>query len=260
MSKSQAVVARVEEHVATLTLNRPDRLNVINSEMTTSLRDAIASLTTRDLRAVVLRAEGRAFCAGGDIAAMAESAADLPSFVDSLVGSFHECILALRALPCPVIASVQGAAAGGGFSLAMACDFIVAERSASFVVAYPKLATSSDGGLSFFLARRVGAARALSILLLSDRMSAEEAHVAGLIDVLADEGRLHEATLSLVHRLVSLPTTAVHSMRGLLTKPEEARLREQLAREKESFVRCAGESEFHARVMSFVRWNQESSS
>jgi 2-(1,2-epoxy-1,2-dihydrophenyl)acetyl-CoA isomerase len=165
MNGATSVLSTQQGAVVTLTLNRPDRMNALDSEMAIVLRDAIEAVgRNTSARVLVLRGEGRSFCAGGDVAAMHAHRDDLPDFIEKTITPFHECVLGLQGLRMPVIACAHGALAGGGFSLAMACDFVVAARSARFVVAYPKLGAPADGGLSFFMVHKLGSSRGLEHL------------------------------------------------------------------------------------------------
>jgi 2-(1,2-epoxy-1,2-dihydrophenyl)acetyl-CoA isomerase len=151
-----------------------------------------------------------------------------------------------------VIASVHNSAAGGGFSLALACDFVVATQSARFVIAYPKLATSTDGGLSFFLTRRLGTARALDILLLRDQIDASEAHALGLVNRLAADDALAEETQAVARRLAQLPPQSVREIKGLVAALGDAALREQLAAERVAFMRNAALPEMAQCLLAFL--------
>lgn len=253
---SQGPAVRLEigvEGVAVLTLDRPDQLNSINRELAVELSAALAEVHGAErIRVVVLRANGPSFCGGGDIGAMAEHLADLPQFIAELIDAFHVAIVALRRLPVPVIAAVQGAAAGGGFSLAMACDFVLAARSARFVVAYPKLGVSSDGGLSHHLGRRLGAGRALDALLLGDVLSAEEGHALGLVTRIVEDDQLDAASLALARKLAGLPAQAVREFKCLISEHDLDDLVRQLDRERAAFLRCTVADDVRARILAFV--------
>ncbi|MDB5999363.1 MAG: Enoyl-CoA hydratase/isomerase [Rhizobacter sp.] len=253
MNDGSAVVVSADEHVATITLNRPGSLNSLDYPMATALRDAIDEVAARKPRVVVLRGAGSAFCGGGDVAAMHAHRDDLPAFIDRMIDAFHASILALRRLRAPVIASVHGAVAGGGFSLALACDLVVAARDTRFVVAYPKLGASSDGGLSFYLTQRLGAARGLELLTVGGRIDPQQALALGLINQIADDGELAAHTLALVQSLLSLPTQSVSELKGLVAAQSIEALERHLDREKAAFIRCSRTPDFAARVAAFVQ-------
>lgn len=252
MSREPCV--RSEQHGAVVTLNRPDRLNALDSEMVGVLRDTIETIQKNaSARVIVLRGEGRSFCAGGDVAAMHAHRDDLPAFIEKTIDPFHACILGLQGLPMPVVACAQGALAGGGFSLAMACDFVVAARTARFVVAYPKLGAPADGGLSFFLVQRLGSARGLDALTTGGQFSAEQALQLGLINRLADDDRLQQATDQWVGDMLALPEQSLRELKGLVAAQSAVALEAHLQREKAAFLRCAVTPDFAARVTAFAQ-------
>lgn len=139
----------------------------------------------------------------------------------------------------------------------MACDLVVASNTARFVVGYAKLGTSSDGGLSFHLARRLGAARALEILLTRDSLTADEARQLGLVQTIAEPASLQDATLALARKVIDVPVAAVREMKSLVGMVAEDNLERHLEQEKQAFLRCASTKEFSERVAQFIA-NSES--
>lgn len=240
--------------VVTLTLNRPDRLNALDPEMAGVLRGAIEDVAKNSsARVVVLRGEGKAFCAGGDVGAMQAHRDDLPAFIEKTITPFHACILGLQRLPMPVIACAHGALAGGGFSLAMACDFVVTAHSARFVVAYPKLGAPADGGLSFFLVQRLGAARGLEALTTGGQFDAESALRLGLVNRVVDDERLTQETDQWVAEMLALSVQSLRELKSLVAAQSNAALEAHLEREKAAFLRCAATPDFAARVAAFAQ-------
>jgi len=253
MSGEASVLSSQLGAVVTLTLNRPDRLNALDSEMAHTLRVAIEAVRGNvSARVVVLRGAGRSFCAGGDVAAMHAHRDDLRTFIEETIDPFHASVLGLQRLPMPVIACVHGALAGGGFSLAMACDFVVATRSARFVVAYPKLGAPADGGLSFFMVRRLGAARGLEALTTGGQFTAEQAFQLGLVNRLAEDDRLPQATEHWVAEMLALPPQALAELKGLVAAQSADSLEAQLDREKAAFLRCAATPDFAMRIAAYA--------
>lgn len=252
MSVEPSVISSQEGAVLTLTLNRPDRLNALDSEMAGVLRDAISAIKNNaSARIVVLRGEGRSFCAGGDVAAMHAHRDDLPAFIDKTIDPFHACVLGLQRLPMPVIACAHGSLAGGGFSLAMACDFVVAARSARFVVAYSKLGAPADGGLSFFLVQRLGSARGFEALTTGGQITAEHALQMGLVNRVVDAERLQLETHQCVADMLALPEQSLRELKALVTAQSATALEAHLDREKAAFLRCAATQDFAMRVAAF---------
>ena len=247
---------RSEQHgaVEPLALNRPDRLKALDSEMASVLLQAINAIEKNtSARVVVLRGEGRSFCSGGDVAAMHAHKDELPTFIENTINPFHACILGLKRLSKPVVACAHGALAGGGFSLAMACDFVVAARTARFVVAYPKLGAPADGGLSFFLVQRLGSARGLEALTTGGQFSAEQALQLGLINRIADDELLQQTTDQWVSEMLVLPEQSLRELKGLVVSQSVITLEAHLQREKAAFLRCAATPDFAERVAAFAQ-------
>lgn len=241
------------EDIAVVTMVNEARANSIDKAFCDELLDVLRELEESSKhRAVILQATGRIFSAGGDLRQISDGLQRSDSSLESLIDALHATIVAMRRLPLPVIASVQGAAAGAGFSLAMACDLVVASRAARFVVGYAKLGTSSDGGLSFHLARRLGAARALEILLTRDSLSADEARQLGLVQSIAEPASLQEASLALARKVMDVPAAAVKEMKSLVGMAAEDKLERHLEEEKRAFLRCASTKAFSERVAQFI--------
>jgi 2-(1,2-epoxy-1,2-dihydrophenyl)acetyl-CoA isomerase len=170
----------IDGEVGTLTLDRPDAFNAMSPEMIFELMVAFAWLADRaPLRALIITGAGQAFCSGGDVSwfrkGVEDEALDLPSEVRRGAEALHTAIVDLRRIPYPVIAAINGPAAGAGFSLALACDFRIASENAFFAPAYGRIGASPDGGMTYFLPRVVGSARALEILLEDPNMPAAAA-------------------------------------------------------------------------------------
>lgn len=241
------------ENIALVTLQNDARANAIDKvfcdELLTVLDEIEAS---KRYRAVILQATGPIFSAGGDLNQILDSVRNSDDFLDSLIDALNATILAIRRLPIPVVASVRGAAAGAGFSLAMACDFIIASRAARFVAGYSKLGTSTDGGLSFHLSRRLGAARALDVLLTRDSLNAEDAAQLGLVQRVAEPDTLDETAVTFARKLTDIPPAALKETKALVEMAAENSLERQLDDERRAFLRCASTGEFLSRVEGFV--------
>jgi enoyl-CoA hydratase/carnithine racemase len=186
----------VEGQIGTLTLDRPDSLNAMNPELIGELPLAFSWLAdSASLRALVITGAGRAFCAGGDIKqwfkpGLDDPEFDLPADVRHVADVLHQGIVDLRRIPYPVIAAVNGPAAGAGFSLALACDLRIASSEASFVCAYGRIGAAPDGGMTYFLPRVIGPARALELMLDDPVVSAERAAQLGLVSEVVSAGEL----------------------------------------------------------------------
>lgn len=253
MNNDQSVRVDFEDGVATITLQRPGALNSLDYAAMESLRLAIGEvLAMPDAHAVVLRGEGRSFCGGGDVAAMHAHRNDAPAFIGRMIDSFHASILALNGATLPIIASVQGAVAGGGISLALACDLVLAARDTCFVTAYAQLGGSADGGLSFRLAQRLGAARAFELLTLHSTLDAQEALRLGLINAVVDAERADDEAQRWARQLAQMPRQTITEIKQLTAVQVREALTAHLAREKAAFVRCAATEDFAARVSAFT--------
>ena len=211
-----SVLVSVDAGVETITLNRPEKLNALNPEMHAQLRAALERATDdAQIRAVLLTGAGRGFCTGQDLAERDVSAGAAPIDLSVSLGShYNPLVRRLRALPKPIVCAVNGIAAGAGANLALACDIVIAARSASFVQAFARLGLVPDSGGTFFLPRLVGTARAAGLALLAEPLSAERAEQWGLIWKAVDDARLGDEALALARTLASGPTKGF----GLLKK------------------------------------------
>jgi 2-(1,2-epoxy-1,2-dihydrophenyl)acetyl-CoA isomerase len=212
------------EDIAFLTLNRPEAANAINLELAIALKSVAQQLAREGwARCVVVQAEGKLFSGGGDIAEMLQqqttgSADDYQKFFRSLVLGLHEAVSALRALGVPLVAAVDGTAAGGGMSLVLACDQVVATGRAKFVPAYVGIGLSTDGGMSWSLPRIVGPRKALQLICDNRPITAEEAHALGIVTVLAQSEGFDAAVIQKARSLAALPRRAFASIRGLVER------------------------------------------
>lgn len=190
--------------VRTITINRPDAMNAVDERVTSELQDALKQ-TERDrfIRCLVLTGAGRAFCAGQDLKSVQERTAEGQpiDFAETLRRRYNPIILKLRTVEIPVIASINGVAAGAGWSLALACDLRIASRAAKFVSAFTKIGLVPDSGMTLTLPRVVGLSKALEIAWLGDALSAEESHRLGLVNWLVEPEELASRTMELARRL-----------------------------------------------------------
>ena len=206
--------------VLSITLNRPDKLNAFNPEMHALLRGALEqALDDASVRAVLLTGAGRGFCAGQDLSERNLSPASAPIDLSVSLGSnYNPLVRRLRALPKPIVCAVNGVAAGAGANIALACDIVLAARSASFVQSFAKLGLVPDSGGTYFLPRLVGVARAMGLALLGDRISAEDAERWGLIWKALDDAHLLEEATATARTLAEGPTKGY----GLIKKAIQA--------------------------------------
>ena len=237
------ISAVAEQGVLAITFRRPDVLNSFHRPMARELRAALDAAAHDDaVRAVLLTGEGRAFCAGQDLEeAVPRGAAELPDVGDIVRDSFNPIIAAIRALEKPVVAGVNGIAAGAGANIALACDFVVAADSASFIQAFSKIGLIPDSGGTFFLPRLVGRARATALMMLGDRVTASQAHAWGMIHEVVPDAALGDVARALAVRLATMPTLALGLMKRALDASAANDVAAQLALEEE-LQRVAGRS------------------
>src|SRR5947207_1911205 len=211
-----SVLVSVEAGVQTITLNRPDKLNALNPEMHGLLRAAFERAGDEpDIRAVLLTGAGRGFCTGQDLAERDVRPGAPPIDLSVSLGShYNPLVRRMRALAKPIVCAVNGVAAGAGANLALACDLVIAARSASFVQAFSRLGLVPDSGGSFFLPRLVGTARAMGLALLAEPLTAERAEQWGLIWKVVDDARLADEAMVVARALANGPTKGY----GLLKK------------------------------------------
>lgn len=244
-----------EAGVLSLTLNRPDKLNAFNPEMHQLLRDALEE--ARDeaaVRAVLLTGSGRGFCAGQDLSERNVSADAAPIDLSVSLGSnYNPLVRRLRALPKPVVCAVNGVAAGAGANIALACDIVLAARSASFVQSFSRLGLVPDSGGTYFLPRLVGSARAMGLALLAERLPAEEAERWGLIWKAVDDARLMEEARDIARVLAAGPTKGYGLIKKALQASAGNSLDAQLDLERD-LQRDAGFSEdYREGVAAFMQ-------
>lgn len=230
----QHVVRRVEAGVLTVTLNRPEVLNSCNRRMAGELRDVFEGAASEDaVRAVLMTGTGRAFCAGQDLAEAAPPDGSAPPDFGEIVRGYNALILAIRRLEKPVIAAVNGVAAGAGANLALACDFVIAADNATFIQAFIKIGLVPDTSGTFFLPRLVGLARATSLAMLGGKLSAAQAKDWGMIHDVAPAASLMESAGNLARDLATQPTRALGFIKRALNESMTNGLEEQLKLEAE---------------------------
>ncbi|HMM55726.1 MAG TPA: 2-(1,2-epoxy-1,2-dihydrophenyl)acetyl-CoA isomerase PaaG [Candidatus Desulfobacillus sp.] len=248
-----SVLYEFRDGIARVTLNRPARLNSFSAEMHEALRAALARPTADGARVVVLSGAGRAFCSGQDLAErLVPPGAPPPDLGESIERHYKPLILALRALPMPVIAAVNGIAAGAGANLALACDIVLAARSASFIQAFSKLGLGPDCGGSHFLPRLVGSARAMGLLLTAEKLDAAQAEQWGLIWKCVDDERLEAETAALAARLAQGAPLAQAAIKRALQASAVNTLEQQLDLERDSQRALGRSADYREGVAAFM--------
>jgi 2-(1,2-epoxy-1,2-dihydrophenyl)acetyl-CoA isomerase len=235
--------------VLTITLNRPDVLNALDDAVHAGLAAALEQARDPAVRAVVLTGAGRGFCVGQDLQAFRGGARDV---AESLRTTYHPNVLAIRALPKPVIAAVNGAAAGAGLSLALACDARIAAESARFVPAFINIGLVPDSGGTWLVRRLLGSARAFEWLTTGRRLTAQEALQWGLVSEVVADTELAERAQEVAELFAAMPTQAVGETKRLLDAAETSTFEEQLELEATTQARLTRTFDFREGVAAFV--------
>jgi 2-(1,2-epoxy-1,2-dihydrophenyl)acetyl-CoA isomerase len=245
---SEAETSR-ESGVLTITLNRPDVLNAFNADLHRALGAALKEARADDVRAVVITGAGRGFCVGQDLTEFREAPGDIG---ERLRGNYHPNILAIRALEKPVIAAVNGPAAGAGLSLACACDLRLAADDATFVPAFINIGLVPDSGSTYFVRRLLGTARAFEWMTSGRRLTAAEAHAWGLVSEVVEADRLQARSAELAAELAALPTRGIALSKRLFDHAENATLEEQLEWEAQLQAVATRTHDFAEGVAAFL--------
>lgn len=255
---NEQVLLNVRGAIATLTLNRPQAMNALGQEMAQALLARAKELQqAAGVKVVVVTGAGDHFMAGGDIKEFKRIIAAAPDrrrqdFLAMINDYVHPAIEILRGLPQPVVAKVRGACAGFGFSLMAGCDLAVVADNAYFTTGYSLLGTSADGGSTWFLPRLLGAKRAAELMLLAERIDAQQALSLGLVNRVVPLAELDSACDALAQRLAAGPAQAHAGTKRLLGQSLLTPLPEQLRAEAESFARCSATADFSEGVTAFV--------
>ena len=246
---SSLLVSR-DGDIVRLQFNRPEVLNALDRASAQSFARACRDIASdHSVRAVIVSGAGRAFMAGGDLA---ELRADPTGAAIALIGPMHEAIVLLAEMRAPVIASLQGAVAGAGLSLALACDFAIAAEGTRFTLAYVNIGASCDLSGSWSLPRLVGLRKALEIALLGEHFDAAEALRLGLVNRVVAEAELEAQTLALAQRLARGPAQSIAQLKRLMRISFEHDLRGQLDAERAAFLSCASTADFAEGVDAFI--------
>ncbi len=234
------VLESLQDGVLTLTLNRPDKLNALNVELGASLAGAIdRAAANPGVRAVVLTGAGRAFCAGGDLGAIrAARESGRVAELEPLLRAGAQLILRMRTMETPIVAAVNGAAAGGGMNVALGCDLRIASDQASFGQSFAKVGLFPDYGGTYLLPRLVGPARAAELFWLADMIPAREAERLGIVNRVVPHEQLAAEVQALAARLAAAPPLAVRAVKPALLATERAELERALEFEVQQQMKC----------------------
>jgi 2-(1,2-epoxy-1,2-dihydrophenyl)acetyl-CoA isomerase len=243
------VEVRRDGAVQTIVLNRPDVLNALTTDMHKALAGALKEARANDVRAVVITGAGRGFCVGQDLNEFRDATGDI---AERLRASYHPNVLAIRALEKPVVAAVNGAAAGAGLSLACACDIRIASDAASFVPAFVNIGLVPDSGGTFFITRLLGPSRAFEWMTSGRPLTAAEARAWGLVSEVVEADALESHVAEFVGRLAAMPTRAIGMSKRLFDRAAQSSLEDQLELEAQLQSAATKTNDFREGVNAFL--------
>jgi len=245
----------LEGNIGKIILNRPEKFNSFNREMSLALQEALANCGKDDkVRAVYITGLGKAFSAGQDLAEAINP--DGPGIRKIVSEHYNPIIVAIRSLMKPVICAVNGVAAGAGANIALACDLTVAGRSASFIQAFSKIGLIPDSGGTYFLPRLVGMQRAAALMMLAEKVSADDAQRMGMIYKVFEDADLEKESWKLATNLANMPTRALALTKQLLSQSLDASLEDQLKNEEDLQVMAGATKDHKEGVNAFLEKRQ----
>ncbi len=250
---SEQIKLEITDGIALMTLNRPEGFNAFHAAMIGDLAEKLIRLSTNaDVVGVVLTGAGKAFCAGGDLKWLNACGMTAGAAFHALAAAYHQAIVEIRRMPKPVVAAVNGLAAGGGFSMALACDFRVMGKSAILRQAYTSNGLSVDGGGTYTLPRLVGLARAMEIVAFDRPIPADQAVAWGLATEVVEDGQAVNRALGMVREIAKLPLSSFHASKKLLTDSFHTPFEHQLEKEREFLAWCADHPNGQEGIKAFL--------
>lgn len=236
-----SILTEVKDQVGYITMNRPEAFNSMTLEMSAAIQQQLKDWNaSEDIRAVVLTGAGKAFCAGQDL--KEATGDDAPTMEYLVINSFNTIVTLLQAMKKPVLAMVNGVAAGAGANIALACDIILASEKASFIQAFSKIGLIPDSGGTFYLPKTIGYHKAMSLMLLGDKLTASQAKEAGFVYEVYDMDNWEDGSHAVAKKLAAMPTLALAHTKRLLQESYGNSFQEQLDVELKSQIIC-GDSE-----------------
>jgi 2-(1,2-epoxy-1,2-dihydrophenyl)acetyl-CoA isomerase len=251
--KPTDITTAIDQGIGTIELNRPDKINSFTRAMHAQLREALAAMTTNaDVRAIVIKGNGRGFCAGQDLADLSMDATNLTDLGELVGDYFNPLILQIRNLPKPVIAQVHGIAAGAGANLALACDLVIAAEDATFLQAFVNIGLVPDSGGTWFLPHLIGPQRAMGLALLGEKLSARQAADWGLIWQAVPADQLQVCVGNTSKRLVNLPAMALAAIKQTIHSAATNTLPVQLDLERKLQSKLGASADYQEGVAAFL--------
>ncbi|MBY0482232.1 MAG: enoyl-CoA hydratase/isomerase family protein [Chitinophagaceae bacterium] len=246
-----SIIFHIEDHIAFISFNRPDKLNAFNKEMALLFQhylDEASSL--KEVRCLYITGKGKGFSAGQDLAEVADPNGS--GMAEILSEQYNPIIKKIRNIPKPVIAAVNGVAAGAGANIALACDIVIANSSASFIQAFSKIGLIPDSGGTYTLPRLVGLQRASALMMLGDKISAHEAYQMGMLYKVFDNENFEGESIGIANTLASMPTKALAYIKHALNHSYSNSLEDQLALEDDFQQKAADTNDFKEGVRAFL--------
>ncbi|ARN77165.1 2-(1,2-epoxy-1,2-dihydrophenyl)acetyl-CoA isomerase [Nonlabens spongiae] len=248
---STSIELNISNSIATITLNRPKVFNSFNKEMAFALQEALDRCKEDDVRAVMITGNGKAFCAGQDIQEITDSEKN-PGFEAILDDHYNPIVQRIRDLEKPVIAAVNGVAAGAGANIALCCDVVIATESAAFIQAFSKIGLIPDSAGTYFLPRMIGFGRASAIAMLADKISAKEAEQMGMIYKCVSDDEFLAFAKAKTEKLAQMPTKALANTKKALNQSMTNTLEQQLALESKLQIESANTADYQEGVTAFI--------
>ncbi|MCK0108723.1 enoyl-CoA hydratase-related protein [Flavobacteriaceae bacterium S0825] len=249
---SNSILLKIENEIAFITLNRPEVFNSFNREMALSLQSILDDCeTNNEVRAIVITGGGKAFCAGQDLKEVTSPKLN-PGFKKILEEHYNPIILRIRNIEKPIIAAVNGVAAGAGANIALACDIVVANQKAHFIQAFSLIGLIPDSAGTYFLPRLIGFQKATALAMLGNKISAEEAERLGMIYKFVPSEEFEETTQRIALKLANMPTKALGLIKKTFNQSLTNTLEEQLALESKHQIEAAGTEDYAEGVAAFI--------
>lgn len=253
----EKIILDVNEGVATITLNRPEVFNALDMQLAREFHEATVRCSEDDaVRVVVITGSGKAFCAGGDVKGFCDRVDTIGMHVKLLTTELHGAVSRLVRMSKPTITAVNGVAAGGGMSLALAGDLILAAESARFTMAYTQIGASPDGSSSFFLPRLVGVKRALELTLLNPVLSARQAMEWGIVNQVFADDQFQQNVQTIANQLAQGPTLAYGRAKALFYSSTSETLETQMEHEAQMIAACGRTADFREGIFAFAEKRQ----
>jgi 2-(1,2-epoxy-1,2-dihydrophenyl)acetyl-CoA isomerase len=249
---NNSILFKIENQVAFITLNRPEVFNSFNREMALAFQDTLDACAANDaVRAIVITGNGKAFCAGQDLKEVTDPELN-PGFRKILEEHYNPIIQKIRTIEKPVIAAVNGVAAGAGANIALACDIVVATEHTSFIQAFSKIGLIPDSGGTFFLPRIIGLQKATALMMLGEKVTPEEALAMGLVYKIFPTAFFMDDVTTLATTLASMPTKALGLTKRLLNQSMTNSLEQQLALESDLQIEASLSNDYKEGVSAFI--------